>query len=97
MRATPPPSTGKWTGWITRNDAPRRDIVAGARYYVQPDGESGEFAIAVADDGRAEALEAGRRGLAHRARRTGGARTGADTEEMEDDRATAGPPAHRRE
>jgi len=64
-------STGKWTRWITRNDAPRRDIVAGARYYVQPEGESREFGIAVVDDGRAE--------------------------EMEDDRATAGPPTHRRE
>jgi hypothetical protein len=94
---TPAPSTGKWTGWITRNDAPRRDIVAGARYYVQPDGESCEFAIAVVDDGRAESLEAGRRALAHRARLNGAASTGAYTEEKEDDRATAGPPAHRRE
>ena len=85
------------TRWITRNDAPRRDIVAGARYYVQPDGESCEFAIAVVDDGRAESLEAGRRALAHRARLNGAASTGAYTEEMEDDRATAGPPAHRRE
>jgi len=56
-----------------------------------------EFAIAVVDDGRAESLESGRRALAHRARLNGAASTGAYTEEMEDDRATAGPPAHRRE
>ena len=62
--------------------------------YVEPDGESCEFGIAVVDDGRG-VLEAGRRALAHRARLNGAASTGAYTEEIEDDRRLA--PAHRRE
>jgi hypothetical protein len=71
------------TGFVNRQvdsldhqDPPRRDIVAGARYYVQRGGESCELAIAVVDDGRAESLEAGRRALARRGRLNGAASTG---------------------
>jgi len=43
--------TERELGLVAEIDAPDGiDIVAGARYYVQPDGESCEFAVTVADD-----------------------------------------------
>jgi len=45
------PQTERELGLVAEIDAPDGiDIVGGARYYVQPDGESCEFAVTVADD-----------------------------------------------
>jgi RimJ/RimL family protein N-acetyltransferase len=45
--------TDRDLGLVAEIDAPDGiDIVAGTRYYVQPDGESCEFAVTVADDWR---------------------------------------------
>ena len=45
------PQAARELGLVAEIDAPDGiDIVGGARYYVQPDGERCEFAVTVADD-----------------------------------------------